>query len=177
MADFSVSQQELASWLDLSTRRVRELTTIGVLTKGTGGYAVRASVKAYLAFLRSTPGSLTDERARLTCALADMAELKLRQRSGDLVLKAVVEREFFGIARATRDNFLSLPSRTAGLVAAERHQQRCHDILAAEVQQILEGLTNGKADRVRDSSSDRSLAAKGCGMSRYRRSDGHLRRE
>ena len=34
MADFSVSQQELASWLDLSTRRVRELTTIGVLTKG-----------------------------------------------------------------------------------------------------------------------------------------------
>lgn len=85
--------------------RVRELTKSGVLTKGPGGYAVRASVKAYLAFLRSTPGNLTDERARLTRALAGMAELKLPQRSGELVLKAAVKAEFFALARAVRDHF------------------------------------------------------------------------
>jgi hypothetical protein len=43
--------------------------------------------------------------------------------------------------RTTRDNFQNLPSRTAGLVAAERSQQRCFDILTTEVKQILEGLT------------------------------------
>jgi hypothetical protein len=45
------------------------------------------------------------------------------------------------IMRTTRDNFQNLPSRTAGLVAAERSQQRCFDILTTEVKQILEGLT------------------------------------
>lgn len=70
MLELTVSQQEVASWLDLSSRRIRELTQSGILTKGPAGYAVRASVKAYLAFLRSAPGNLTDERARLTKALA-----------------------------------------------------------------------------------------------------------
>ena len=35
---------------------------------------------------------------------------------------------------------------TAGWVAAERNQQKCHDILAEEVRQILEGLTRGSGN-------------------------------
>lgn len=146
MQELTVSQQELAEWLDLSARRIRELTTSGVLSKGPAGYEVRASVKAYLTFLRSTLGSLTDERARLTRALASMAELKLRQRAGELVLKEAVEKKWFELARVVRDGFNNLPARSAGLVASERNQERCHQILAEEVRQILEGLSRGSGN-------------------------------
>jgi hypothetical protein len=43
--------------------------------------------------------------------------------------------------RAMRYNFSNLASRCAGLVAAEKNQQKCFDILSGEVNQILEGLT------------------------------------
>ena len=57
-------------------------------------YELVRCVQAYVAFLRSTPGNLTDERARLTRALASMAELKLRQKSGDLVDRTAVDGQF-----------------------------------------------------------------------------------
>lgn len=50
-----------------------------------------------------------------------MAELKLRQQANELVDRAAVEAQFFRVARTTRDNFQNLPSRTAGLVCAERN--------------------------------------------------------
>ena len=55
--------------------------------------------------------------------------------------RSAVDKEFFSIARTVRDTLQNLPARTAGLVAAERHQQRCFEILSREVEQILEGLT------------------------------------
>lgn len=84
--------------------------------------------------------------ARLTRAQADLTELKLRVRSGELVSRQAVEGEWFKITRALRDNYQNLPSRSAGSVAAERDQHRCNEILSAEVHQILEGLTHGVQD-------------------------------
>jgi hypothetical protein len=102
---------------------------------------VRASVISYVRFLRIEPGNLTDERARLTKAQADLAELKVRVRSGELVSRDATEKAWFTLARTTRDNFQNLPARTAGLVAAEKNQDACFAILSTEVNQILEGLT------------------------------------
>ena len=135
--------KQLAAVLGISERRISELTRVETFVKP---YELVRCVQAYVAFLRSTPGNLTDERARLTRALASMAELKLRQKSGDLVDRTAVDGQFFKLARTVRDNFQNLPPRTAGLVAAERNQQKYHDILAEEVRQILEGLTRGSGN-------------------------------
>jgi phage terminase Nu1 subunit (DNA packaging protein) len=85
--------------------------------------------------------SLNEARTRKEVALAGLRELEYKVRCKELVSREAVEKEWFTIARTVRDNFQNLPARTAGLVCAERNQQRCYDILASEVQQILEGLT------------------------------------
>ena len=139
MRDLSVSQQELADWLTLSARRVRELTKAGVLQKDKQ-YRLRASVRSYIQFLRTESGSLSGERARLVKSQADLSELKLQQRTGELVLRAAVADAQFKIGRQIRDNFQNLPSRCDALVAAEPDRQKCFDILTREVRQCLQSI-------------------------------------
>lgn len=130
--------RELGTVLDLSDRRISELTRVGILHKP---YNLSTSVRQYIRFLRSNRGTLTNERSRLTKAKADLAELAYRVRQGEFVLRDSVEKEVFALSRRVRENFLNLPSRTDALVAAESDQQKCFAILEKEVRQILEGLS------------------------------------
>lgn len=155
MPDTTVSQHDLASWLDLSTRRIRELTASQVLTKGTKGYPLKPSVLAYLKFLRSKTGSLTNERARLTKLQGDIVELKLREKTGGLVLREAVEREVFRLFRQARNAMQNIPPRVSGIVAAETDQGNVFAMLTQEIQQALEGLSHGlQAYRTVDSHAD-----------------------
>ena len=137
-----VSQKELARWLGLGTRHVRELTTKGVLEQTADGYDIRASVRAYLTFFRSKTGSISTERARLLKSQADMAELKVRQRNGELVEQAVVEKTLFEMVRQSRDLLQNVPSRTSGLLAAETDQAKIHALLTKEIHSTLTELTH-----------------------------------
>jgi len=163
MRDLIVSQQELAAWLCLSSRRIRELTRAGILQRDKH-YSLRSSVRSYVQFLRTESGSLTDERARLVKSQADLSELKLKQRTGELVEWAVIEKAIFALHRQLRDNFLNLPPRCDALVAAESDQRKCFDILNKEVLQILTGLSDGlQKDRDVDSHAERRPLAGGRG--------------
>ena len=102
MQPMYVSQKDVAIWLAIGARHVRELTTKGVLTQTPHGYDLKASVHAYLAFLRSTTGGVTEERERLLKAQADMGELKVRQRTGELVLRSAVAKQTFDAVRQAR---------------------------------------------------------------------------
>jgi len=143
MIDSKCSRVDLADVLDLSEQRVGILTKTGVLTRGSKGYDLRAAIRAYLHFLRSQTGSLTQERTRLTKAQADLAKLNLQARTGELVSRDTVEKSIFANSRMIRDNFLNLPTRTDALVAAEPDRQKCFHILDNEVRQILTGLADG----------------------------------
>jgi phage terminase Nu1 subunit (DNA packaging protein) len=146
--DLKVSQQELADWLGLSARRIRELTKAGILKKSTR-YGLRDSVRRYLEFIRTKPGNLTEERARLTKAQADLMELKLRARNGELVLREAVQREAFAVGRRIRDGVENLPARLSGLFAAEPDQGNIFVLFSREISQCLEGLTNAAPDQKR----------------------------
>jgi hypothetical protein len=151
----------LAVVIGLSERRVSELTRVRVFTKP---YDLVACVQAYVRFLRTEPGKLKDERARLVKAQASLEELKLRARTGELVRRDAVGKRVFAMNRSTRDNFLNLPSRTDALVAAESDRQRCFDILNKEVLQILTGLADGlQEDRDVDSRAESRPVAWGRG--------------
>jgi phage terminase Nu1 subunit (DNA packaging protein) len=136
------SRVELADLLALSEQRVGVLTKTGILTRDPKGYDLRAAVRSYLNFARSRTGTLSNERSRLTRAQADLAELKYREREGELVRRCAVKRELFATARPIRDRLENIPARTAGLVAAESSQEKCFEILQREVRQALEGLTH-----------------------------------
>ena len=73
----------VADWLGLTERRVRQLRDEGIIEEHSPGlYDLRATTRRYIAFLRS--GSLADERARLTKAKREAAEMENDLRRGEL---------------------------------------------------------------------------------------------
>lgn len=73
---------------------------------------------------------------------AELARLEYEQVSGKLVEKEQVETEAFRIGQQVRDAILNVPSRLAGIVAAESDQRKVHDLIEAELRQALEALAN-----------------------------------
>lgn len=62
----------IASWLDLSERRVRQLRDEGILTETKPGlFELRPTVSRYISYLRKGDNNLNDERAMLTRAKRD----------------------------------------------------------------------------------------------------------
>lgn len=91
---------------------------------------------------KQEPGStLYAAQTRRTIAAAERDELRNKVIKGELVKREAVEKEWFKIGRQVRDNLMNLPSRLAGLVASERSQEKCFQIIEAEVRQALEPLT------------------------------------
>lgn len=78
-------------------------------------------------------------------AEARLAELKLAEQRGELVRVAEVESSLAAKVAALREGFLQMPARLAPIMAAETDQARCHDILQAELRQVLSLLTSPAA--------------------------------
>ena len=165
MRDLIGSKRDLADLLGLSERRLTELAKAGVIpARGPQGFDLTASVRGYIAFLKSDPGTLRTERTRYAKIKADLLELQFKFRTGELVDRRAVDSLLFTGNRRVRDNFLNLPARTDALVAVESDRQKCFDILTLEVRQILEGLTDGlQEDRDADSHAESRPLAGGRG--------------
>lgn len=71
---------------------------------------------------------------------AKLVELEYEERVGTLVRKSEVEKEAFRVGRLVRDAVLNVPSRLAGILAAESDQRKVHDLLEKELRQALEAL-------------------------------------
>ena len=77
-------------------------------------------------------------------ALADLRELELGRKKGELIERAKVEKDAFRIGRTVRDALLALPDRLSGVLAAKSSQQKIHAVLTKEFRQCLEALSNTK---------------------------------
>jgi hypothetical protein len=71
---------------------------------------------------------------------AKLVELEYEERVGMLVRKSEVEKAAFRVGRLVRDAVLNVPSRLAGILAAESDQRKVHDLLEKELRQALEAL-------------------------------------
>jgi phage terminase Nu1 subunit (DNA packaging protein) len=141
MIDRPCTRVTLADLLNLSEQRVGTLTKTGVLRCGPRGYDVRDSVRSYLAFLRSSTGGLTRERARLVKSQADLHELKLREREGELVERDAVAKKVFALQRQNRDAIQNIPSRLSGILAAESDQEVVFRVLTKELTGAMQALS------------------------------------
>ncbi len=75
----------------------------------------------YTNFLRAQMKSANfDQKARLTKATADMRELELARRRGELVEARVVERVVADFVLASKARLLGLPDKLAARLAAEK---------------------------------------------------------
>ena len=117
----------IARLLDLSERRIQQLSREGVIPKAERGqYDLVAAVRGYVAYLRDlavkAQAGAPDfgaERARLIKAKADLAEMEADGRRGELLPADAVEAAWTAVLARLRARLLVLPDRLAPLCHEE----------------------------------------------------------
>lgn len=86
------------------------------------------------------PNSLHAAKRRREFALAEMAEIELAEKLGDLVRVADVRKMGFEAARITRDSLLNIPNRIADELASLKTRDEVHELLTKELFEALSSL-------------------------------------
>ena len=139
--------ETIARLLDLSTRRVQQLSKEGVIPRAERGrYEISASVRGYIAYLKErsiNPGvvSFDEVRARKTAAEAEMAEIDLKEKKGLLIATEEVARSWAEIIGACRSKLLSMPAKIAPVVAVEDIPAICKQIVEEQIEEALDELS------------------------------------
>lgn len=130
----------VADWLGLTERRIRQLRDEGVIEEQMPGlYDLRATTRRYISYLRG--GSLADERARLTKAKREAAEMENDLRRGTLHKTEDIETGIKTMLLNIRSRFLSLPAKLAPALAAMGGDQAgIFDELKRAIDETLEEL-------------------------------------
>ena len=148
-----ISEAELSDLLDLTSRRVRDLVTDGVIPrKGRGATAFdrRAAVRAYCIWIRDKASrgvavmdELKAEKIRQAREAADKLALQNAAARGELVPSSEVESAWANVLRDVRSMMLAVPSRCGASLA----HLTPHDVAAIdrEIKSALEGLADGDA--------------------------------
>ena len=110
--------ETICKLLDLTPRRLQQLAAEGVLPRGERGrYDLLGCVRGYVRHLRdrTLPADIEadpyhQQRTRRTAAEAEIAELKVAQARGELVLAAEAARAWASHAARVRSRFLAIPS-------------------------------------------------------------------
>lgn len=137
------SLETISKLLDLTPRRVQQLSKEGVIPKAERGrYELVPAVRGYIAYLKErsiNPGvvSFDEVRARKTAAEAELAELDLQEKKKQLVPMSEVINKWLELIGACRTRMLSIPAKLAPVVAVEESPAICKQIIE---EQILESL-------------------------------------
>ena len=110
----------VADWLALTPRRVRQLRDEGVLIeKAPGLYDLQSSVVRYITYLRKGSGNtnLTDERAMLTRAKREAADMENEVRRGNLHSTEDIEKGLATMCLNIRGRLSTLPAKLSGELA------------------------------------------------------------
>lgn len=149
----------IADWLGLTERRVRQLRDEGVIEEQAPGlYDLRGTTRRYISYLRS--GSLADERAGLTRAKREAAEMENALRRGELHRTEEIETGIKTMLLNIRGRFLSLPAKLSpALAAMNGDQASIFDVLKNAIEETLEELwdfnvTFAQSEEDRDGEED-----------------------
>jgi phage terminase Nu1 subunit (DNA packaging protein) len=160
----------IARLLDLSERRIQQLSRDGVIPKAERGqYDLVAAVRGYVAYLRdlAVKAQAGDpdfgiERARLIKAKADIAEMEASGRRGELLPADAVETAWTAILARLGARLLVLPDRLAPVCHEETTIAGVRDQIRKAVRETLDELAATPvvtADREGTGTSDDGGAA------------------
>lgn len=150
----------IAKLLDLSNRRVQQLSKEGIIPKTERGrYELVPAVRGYIRYLKErsiNPGvvSFDEVRARKTAAEAEMAELELLQRKGDLIPMQQVIDTWLELIASCRSKMLSMPAKLAPVVAVEDNPAVCKQIVEEQMMEALDEIARWIDDYADDAGSD-----------------------
>ena len=139
----------IAKLLRLTERRVQQLSKEGVIPKAERGrYDLVPSVQGYIKYLqdRAAPemsGSIdyNAEKARLTRANADIAEMEAAKMKGRLIDSEEVTHAWAAIMSQVRANLLhNVPVRVASLAKSESNETKLKAMVKEEIANVLRSL-------------------------------------
>ncbi|MBK45026.1 MAG: terminase small subunit, Nu1 [Roseovarius sp.] len=152
----------IAKLLDLSERRVQQLSREGVIPKATRGqYDLIGSVRGYVRYLRDQAAKAqagapdyASERARFIRARADLAEMEAEAKRGAVIAAEDVEAAWIAVLAALRTRLLALPDRLAPAVHAEASPAGVRDVIRGAIRESLEELAESDVRPGRDDNAD-----------------------
>ena len=71
-----------------------------------------------------------------------LIEAEVKEKLGELVSMAEVNRVFYAKAKAVRDGILNVPDRISALLASINDSVKIHKVLTKELRQVLEELSH-----------------------------------
>lgn len=142
---------EVAKHLNLTERRVQQLTKEGVIPKaGRGEYDLEECSHYYIKYLQensvSCPsddaGSYAEQRTRLVKIQADKVEIEVQQLKRFLISVDEVEKDWASHIASCRSRLLAIPSRCASQVAVIDEVTEIERFLRREIYDALNELSN-----------------------------------
>lgn len=138
----------IAKLLLLSDRRVQQLTKEGVIPKAERGrYELAPAVQGYVRFLQerslrsdSSPIDYHMEKARLTKAQADSAEIEAAKARQDVASVKQIEKNLAGLFAEVRTNIRNIPDRVVSSLIGMIDEREFKNILAREIDLALDAL-------------------------------------
>lgn len=138
--------EAVADWLALTPRRVRQLRDEGIISERMPGlYEMKATIARYIMYLRKGSGKtdLNDERALLTRAKREAADMENEERRGNLHSTGDIEKGLAALCLNMRGRFSGLPAKLSGeLAQMGGNQAGIHDKLKAAIDETLEELSH-----------------------------------
>ena len=146
MSTGSYPLSTIAKLLNLTERRVQQLAKEGIVVRdGKGKYDLVGSVRGYIKYLQDrslgkdlAPIDSHIEKARLLRAQADKTEMEVKALQKSLLPVTQIKMSWMMMLSSFRTRMLSIPAKTAHLLAPIDDNAEIERILR---EQIYEGLT------------------------------------
>jgi len=148
----------LSAELGIDNRKMRDILTAvnPVEVKGQRKYYILRDVLPHIAKHVGSTNVLdiNEARARKTEAEAEMAELELLQRKGDLIPMQQVVDTWLELIASCRSKMLSMPAKLAPVVAVEDNPAVCKQIVEEQMMEALDEIARWIDDYADDAGSD-----------------------
>ena len=134
--------------LDLSERRVQQLSREGVIPKAERGhYDLIGSVRGYVRYLRDQAvkaqagaPDYAAERARFIRARADLAEMEAEEKRRSLIAAEQIEAAWIAVLALLRTRMLALPDRLAPQAFEQSTVGDTRNLIRAAIREVLDDL-------------------------------------
>ena len=144
----------IAKLLDLSERRVQQLSREGVIPKATRGqYELIGSVRGYVRYLRDqaikAQAGAPDyavERARFIRARADLAEMEAEEKRGSVIAAGDVEAAWIAVLTLLKTRLLALPDQLAPLAFDQSTVGDTRNLIRRSMREVLDDLAEPDID-------------------------------